>query len=102
MSEENDVSDEEEKRIDMSVHLESKERDHRLENFYNEEAQAPEDDEWETQQIRKGVTGVAMVSSQNSLVQESQVSQTLFTNVIAPQNKELPTPQAVLEKVKER
>lgn len=86
----------------MSVHLESKERDQRLENFYNEEAPAPEDDEWETQQIRKGVTGVAVVCSQASIVQEPQTSQTLFANVIAPQNKELPTPQSVIEKVKER
>ncbi|KAK6641265.1 hypothetical protein RUM44_012974 [Polyplax serrata] len=100
--EENDGSDEDEKRLDMTVHLEKKERDQRLENFYNEDAPAPEDDEWESQQIKKGVTGVSVTSSQATVVQEPPTSQTLFTNVIALQNKELPTAESVIEKVKQR
>lgn len=86
----------------MTVHLEKKERDQRLENFYNEDAPAPEDDEWESQQIKKGVTGVSVTSSQATVVQEPPTSQTLFTNVIALQNKELPTAESVIEKVKQR
>ena len=87
----------------MSVHIENRDRDHQLENFYNEEPLAPEEDEWENQQIRKGVTGVTVVNSQpSSALQEHQTNQTLFTNVIAPQNKELPTPDSIIDKVKER
>lgn len=97
----NDVSDDE-KRIDMSVHLDNTDRD-RHQNYFNEEEPAPEDDEWENQQIRKGVTGVAVVSSQPSpVLPDSQQSQTLFSSVIAPQNKELPTPQAIVQKLRER
>ncbi|EEB13700.1 predicted protein [Pediculus humanus corporis] len=103
IGEDNEGSDEDEKRIDMSVHIENRDRDHQLENFYNEEPLAPEEDEWENQQIRKGVTGVTVVNSQpSSALQEHQTNQTLFTNVIAPQNKELPTPDSIIDKVKER
>ncbi|KAL0275384.1 UNVERIFIED_CONTAM: hypothetical protein PYX00_003243 [Menopon gallinae] len=97
----NDVSDDE-KRIDMSVHLDNHDRD-RHQNYFNEEEPAPEDDEWENQQIRKGVTGVAVVPSQPSpILPDSQQSQTLFSSVIAPQNKELPTPQSIVQKLRER
>lgn len=102
---ENDLSDEDEKRINMSCNLEAQDRDQRRQNFFNEEAEAePEDDEWENQQIRKGVTGVPIVPTQPAVVSQDiqQVQPSLFTNVIAPQNKELPSPQTLTQKLRER
>lgn len=100
---ENDVSDEDEKRIDMSVNLEAQDRDQRRQNFFDkEEEPAPEDDEWENQQIRKGVTGGAVIPNQLSPVIPDAQPQNLFQSVIVPQNKELPTPQVLTQKLSER
>lgn len=66
----------EEQRVDMSAITGVKEREERREQFYSAHPQGSEDDsdiemnEWENQQIRKGVTGAQLISAQ----QESMFS----------------------------
>lgn len=77
---EGDGSDEEEQRVDMSGITGVKEREERREKFYSVQQDYSEEDsdletnEWENQQIRKGVTGAQLISAQ----QESIYSQYLI------------------------
>lgn len=63
----------EEQRVDMSAITGVKEREERREQFYSAHPQGSEDDsdiemnEWENQQIRKGVTGAQLISAQESM-----------------------------------
>lgn len=67
----------EEQRVDMSAITGVKEREERREQFYSAHPQGSEDEsdmemnEWENQQIRKGVTGAQLLTAQ----QESTFSQ---------------------------
>lgn len=71
-----DDNSEEEERIDMNAITGVKEREERREQFYSVQNGSEDDsdyelNEWENQQIRKGVTGAQLVSAQ----QESALSQ---------------------------
>lgn len=72
-----DGSSGEEQRVDMSAITGVKEREERREQFYSAHPQGSEDEsdmemnEWENQQIRKGVTGAQLMSAH----QESAFSQ---------------------------
>lgn len=72
-----DGSSGEEQRVDMSAITGVKEREERREQFYSAHPQGSDEDsdvemnEWENQQIRKGVTGAQLMSAQ----QESMFSQ---------------------------
>ncbi|XP_014239886.1 PAX3- and PAX7-binding protein 1 [Cimex lectularius] len=66
----NDVSDGEEERINMAVNLAAEDRIRRKAEFEaaqelgSEESDKGEEEEWETQQIRKGVTGAQIAAVQ--------------------------------------
>ncbi|KAG5680373.1 hypothetical protein PVAND_009882 [Polypedilum vanderplanki] len=75
----------EEERVDMSGITGAKEREERREQFYSVQSDNSEHDdsdiemnEWENQQIRKGVTGAQIISAQ----QESTFSQYLIPPII--------------------
>lgn len=70
-----DGSDEDEDRVDMSVNVQNKDRAERSEKFYEAQDMLyskesdPELDEWENQQIRKGVTGTQIANAQQETYQ---------------------------------
>ncbi|XP_037038522.1 PAX3- and PAX7-binding protein 1 isoform X2 [Bradysia coprophila] len=73
-----DDMDEDEERVDMSAINGAKEREERREKFYSVQQEYSEDDsdaeinEWENQQIRKGVTGAQLVTAQQESAIYSQ------------------------------
>lgn len=95
----------EEQRVDMSAITGVKEREERREQFYSAHPQGSEDEsdnemnEWENQQIRKGVTGAQLMSAH----QESAFSQYMiqpFSNSFknsSPDNKPQLTTAELLE-----
>ena len=97
----NENSDEE--RIDMGANPTVRDQERRREQFYEAQDSDKEVDEWEDQQIRKGVTGASL--SQDFLYNEYQL-----TNVIqAPQpivpkiGPDVPrTPEVIVEKLREQ
>uniref|UniRef100_A0A1L8DHS0 Putative transcriptional regulator binding to the gc-rich sequence n=1 Tax=Nyssomyia neivai TaxID=330878 RepID=A0A1L8DHS0_9DIPT len=81
-----DDGSEEEERIDMSAITGVKEREERREKFYSVQQEMSDDsdmelNEWENQQIRKGVTGTQLAMAQN----ESILSQYMIQPVVAPE-----------------
>lgn len=70
-----DGSDEDEDRVDMDVNIQGKDRAERSEKFYEAQDMLyskesdTELDEWENQQIRKGVTGSQIVNAQQETYQ---------------------------------
>lgn len=116
---EDDESDEE--RIDMTVNLTARDRDKRREQFFaaQDEESEPDTDkemeEWENQQIRKGVTGAQLMAAS----QESNFSQYMTSamslatpkveytaSTTVPDMISEPgvprTPQAIADKLRER
>lgn len=97
----NEESDEE--RIDMDVNLVAK-RDHerRREQFLSAQDSDHELDEWEDQQIRKGVTGAAMSAAQEMML-PYQLAQETKPKVQAPLiDPGIPrTPEMIAEKLRE-
>lgn len=76
-----DNSSGEEQRVDMSAITGAKEREDRREQFYSSHPQASDDDsdvemdEWENQQIRKGVTGAQILSAQKDSAFKQYITQ---------------------------
>lgn len=70
-----------EQRVDMSAITGAKEREERREQFYSAQPQASDEDsdvemdEWENQQIRKGVTGAQILSAQQDSAYSQFISQ---------------------------
>ncbi|XP_066143774.1 PAX3- and PAX7-binding protein 1 [Euwallacea fornicatus] len=99
----NEESDED--RIDMDVNLTKRDQDRRREQFLA--AQDPESDheldEWEDQQIRKGVTGAAMTAAQEIMMdyQVQQTQQTKATVIPIIEPGIIRTPQMIAAKLKE-
>lgn len=56
-----------EERIDMDINLALKDQERRREQFLAAQSSDHEVDEWENQQIRKGVTGAAMEAAREML-----------------------------------
>lgn len=73
---EEDVEDSDEERVDMSAITGAKDREERREQFYSVQSHRSDDDadsdvetnEWENQQIRKGVTGAQIMTAQHESV----------------------------------
>lgn len=92
-----DGSDEEEERIDMSAITGAKEREERREQFFA--AQDSEDDsdqetnDWENQQIRKGVTGAQLVSAQQESIYSQYMIQPFSNSFINSANNNSHTEQ---------
>ncbi|KAL1513374.1 hypothetical protein ABEB36_002793 [Hypothenemus hampei] len=97
-----DESDEE--RIDMDVNLAKRDQQRRIEQFMSVQDSDQELDEWEDQQIRKGVTSVAMGAAPELLLD----IQTMQEN--KPKKVQIPvidpgiprTPEMIAEKLKEQ
>lgn len=92
----NDGSDDE--RIDMDVNPLARDQERRREQFLA--AQESDHDEWEDQQIRKGVTGAAMNQYNNSDFQTTTISTTPLQPVIMDPGVPR-TPQAIADKLRE-
>ncbi|XP_060518822.1 PAX3- and PAX7-binding protein 1 isoform X2 [Cylas formicarius] len=67
-----DNEESEEERIDMDVNMAKRDQDRRREQFLSAQGSDHELDEWEDQQIRKGVTGAAMSAAQDVMVEGHQ------------------------------
>lgn len=72
---EEDAEDSEEERVDMSAITGAKDREERREQFYSVQSNRSDDgdsdveiNEWENQQIRKGVTGAQLITAQHESV----------------------------------
>lgn len=100
---ENDGSDEE--RIDMDVNLLMRDQERRREQFLAAQESDHEIDEWEDQQIRKGVTSASAAAVSQELMYEYQAN--TVANVPPPPpppslDPGVPrTPQAIAEKLRE-
>uniref|UniRef100_T1HQR8 GCFC domain-containing protein n=1 Tax=Rhodnius prolixus TaxID=13249 RepID=T1HQR8_RHOPR len=93
----NDVSDAEEERINMAVNIAAEDRIRRKAEFeaaqgrVTDESDKGEDEEWENQQIRKGVTGAQIAAVQ----QETMYYQQYLGTVGVPMNCEGPDPSHI-------
>ncbi|XP_017778141.1 PREDICTED: PAX3- and PAX7-binding protein 1 [Nicrophorus vespilloides] len=100
---ENDGSDEE--RIDMGANPVKRDQERRREQFYEAQDSDQEVNEWEDQQIRKGVTGAIInhelaYNEYNNLLQtQTQYQQNVYATKIDPGVPR--TPEAILAKLKE-
>ncbi|CAG9768997.1 unnamed protein product [Ceutorhynchus assimilis] len=99
----NEESDEE--RIDMNINLAKKEQDRRREQFMQAQESDHELDEWEDQQIRKGVTGAAMTAAQDMMLAEYQAEKEAQNKVKAQPpliDPDIPrTPEMIADKLRE-
>ncbi|XP_030765366.1 PAX3- and PAX7-binding protein 1 isoform X1 [Sitophilus oryzae] len=100
----NEHSDDE--RIDMDVNLARRDKERRREQFLAAQDSDHELDEWEDQQIRKGVTGASMTAAQelmNEYQTELQVqSLSLSKQQVPIIDPEVPrTPEMIAEKLRE-
>ncbi|KAK9721671.1 GC-rich sequence DNA-binding factor-like protein [Popillia japonica] len=95
----NEGSDEE--RIDMGANPIIRDQERRREQFYEAQDSDHEVDEWEDQQIRKGVTGAAL--NQELLFSEYQITNVIHTVQSVPKmDPEVPrTPEAIIQKLRE-
>ncbi|KAL3281217.1 hypothetical protein HHI36_004431 [Cryptolaemus montrouzieri] len=95
---EHEGSDDE--RIDMDLNHKARDLEKRREQFYAAQESDQEIDEWEDQQIRKGVTGAAAALAQE-LISEQVQQQTpiIHAPVIEPGIPR--TPQMIVDKLKE-
>ncbi|ERL92824.1 hypothetical protein D910_10132, partial [Dendroctonus ponderosae] len=100
----NEESDEE--RIDMDINLAKRDQERRREQFLQAQDSDHELDEWENQQIRKGVTGAAMTAAQEMLMdyQTEQETQSKAIQLQPPLiDPDIPrTPEMIAEKLRER
>lgn len=93
-----------EERVDMSAITGVKEREERREQFYSAQPHSEDDsdiemNEWENQQIRKGVTGAQLMSAQHESIYASQYMIQPFTISNSNSNDEKPlTTAELLEK----
>ncbi|CAH1102662.1 unnamed protein product [Psylliodes chrysocephalus] len=98
---ENEESDEE--RIDMDINLALKDQERRREQFLAAQSSDHEVDEWENQQIRKGVTGAAMEAAREMLYPPECPSPPRITTQVPLIEPGIPrTPQMIAEKLKEQ
>ncbi|CAG9863520.1 unnamed protein product [Phyllotreta striolata] len=99
---ENDESDEE--RIDMDVNLLLKDKERRREQFLAAQSSPDlEADEWEDQQLRKGVTGAAMEAAREMLYPVECPSPPRITTQVPIIEPGIPrTPQMIAEKLREQ
>ncbi|KAG5896386.1 hypothetical protein JTB14_009591 [Gonioctena quinquepunctata] len=96
----NEGSDEE--RIDMDVNLALRDQERRREQFLAAQASDHEMDEWEDQQIRKGVTGAAMEAAREILFPPECPSPPQITTHIPVIDPGVPrTPQMIAAKLQE-
>ncbi|KAF7278966.1 PAX3- and PAX7-binding protein 1 [Rhynchophorus ferrugineus] len=97
----NEHSDDE--RIDMDVNLMKRDKERRREQFLAAQDSDHELDEWEDQQIRKGVTGAAMTVAQEMMQEfQSDQLQNLSKQSTPLINPEIPrTPEMIAEKLRE-
>lgn len=104
---EDDNDGSEDERLDMDVNLAARDQERRRERFLAAQESDHEVDEWEDQQIRKGVTG----ASAAAINQELLYSVPEYQSTTALQQQQQPaavmdpgiprTPQAIAEKLKE-
>ncbi|KAJ8942846.1 hypothetical protein NQ314_009908 [Rhamnusium bicolor] len=96
----NEGSDED--RIDMDVNLTLRDQERRREQFLAAQESDHEVDEWEDQQIRKGVTGAAMSMAQEMMYPPQCPSPPRITTHIPVIDTGAPkTPQMIAEKLRE-
>lgn len=99
---ENELSDDE--RIDMDVNLLRRDQERRREQFLASQESDQEIDEWEDQQIRKGVTGASAQIAQELMLNAEANSDSKYHTQIQPPVIEpgVPrTPQMIVDKLKE-
>lgn len=93
----NEGSDEE--RIDMGANPVIRDQERRREQFYEAQESDQEIDEWEDQQIRKGVTGAALPQE---LIYEYQQNVPIQPQISVKMEPGIPrTPQTIIEKLRE-
>nr|XP_023020543.1 PAX3- and PAX7-binding protein 1 [Leptinotarsa decemlineata]XP_023020544.1 PAX3- and PAX7-binding protein 1 [Leptinotarsa decemlineata] len=98
---ENDGSDEE--RIDMDINLALRDQERRREQFLAAQDSDHEIDEWEDQQIRKGVTGAAMEAAREVLFSLECPSPPQISTHIPVIDPGIPrTPQMIAAKLQEQ
>ncbi|KAJ8978174.1 hypothetical protein NQ317_009662 [Molorchus minor] len=96
----NEGSDEE--RLDMDVNLNLRDQERRREQFLAAQESDHEVDEWEDQQIRKGVTGAAISMAQEMLYPPECPPAPRITTQVPVMEPGIPrTPQMIAEKLRE-
>lgn len=95
----NEGSDDE--RIDMGANPTVRDQERRREQFYEAQDSDHDIDEWEDQQIRKGVTGAAL--NQELLFNEYQISNVVHSvHTVPKMDPGVPrTPEAIVQKLRE-
>lgn len=96
---EHDESDDE--RIDMDLNHKVRDIERRREQFYAAQESDQEIDEWEDQQIRKGVTGAAVALAQELMMNSEQLHQQIVIPAPVIEPGVPRTPQMIMEKLKE-
>lgn len=96
-----------EERVDMSAITGKKEREERREQFYSAHPQGSDEDsdvemnEWENQQIRKGVTGAQLMSAQNESSFSHYMIQPFTTSFVDSNSNNQKPPMTTAELLEE-